>query len=71
MDPEVLILDEPTTGLDEDATERLVEILNNSDLTYLIISHDRDFVSLTANIVKRLRRGVISEDKGESLKSFI
>jgi cobalt/nickel transport system ATP-binding protein len=69
MDPEVLILDEPTTGLDEDATERIVEILNNSDLTYLIISHDRDFISRTSNIIKRLRRGVISEYNGEFSKA--
>jgi cobalt/nickel transport system ATP-binding protein len=69
MDPEVLVLDEPTTGLDEDATERIVEILNNSDLTYLIISHDRDFISRTSNVVKRLRRGVISPDNVELPKA--
>lgn len=61
MEPSVLILDEPTTGLDEETTERLVEILTTSDLTYLIISHDRDFVKRTADKVLKIRDGVICE----------
>ncbi len=44
MSPEVLILDEPTGGLDEETTCRLVDALTSSDLTYLVISHDKDFI---------------------------
>ncbi len=61
MEPNVLILDEPTTGLDEETTERLIEILTTSDLTYLIISHDREFVKRTADKVLQIKRGVICE----------
>ena len=57
MKPEVLILDEPTTGLDEDTVERLIEILNSSDLTYLIASHNKDFLSETTDILYHLGRG--------------
>ena len=57
MQPEVLVLDEPTTGLDEDTVERLIQILRSSDLTYLIASHNRDFLSKTTNIVYHLGRG--------------
>jgi cobalt/nickel transport system ATP-binding protein len=61
MEPSVLILDEPTTGLDEETTERLIEILTTSNLTYLIISHDREFVKRTADKVLQIKHGVICE----------
>jgi cobalt/nickel transport system ATP-binding protein len=57
MQPEVLVLDEPTTGLDEDTVERLIQILRSSDLTYLIASHNRDFLAKTTDIVYHLGRG--------------
>jgi cobalt/nickel transport system ATP-binding protein len=60
MKPEVLILDEPTTGLDEDTVERLTEILRSSDLTYLIASHNSDFLAKTTDIVYRLDRGKLA-----------
>ena len=60
MKPEVLILDEPSTGLDEDTVERLTEILRSSDLTYLIASHNSDFLSKTTDIVYRLDRGKLA-----------
>jgi cobalt/nickel transport system ATP-binding protein len=57
MQPEALVLDEPTAGLDEDTVERLIQILRNSNLTYLIASHNRDFLSKTTDIVYHLGRG--------------
>ena len=60
MQPEVLVLDEPTTGLDEDTVERLVQILRSSDLTYLIASHNRDFLAKTIDTVYELRRGKLT-----------
>jgi cobalt/nickel transport system ATP-binding protein len=60
MKPEVLILDEPSTGLDEDTVERLTEILRSSDLTYLIASHNNDFLSKTTDTVYRLGRGKLA-----------
>jgi cobalt/nickel transport system ATP-binding protein len=61
MQPEVLVLDEPTTGLDEDTVERLIHILSSSDLTYLIASHNRDFLSKTTDIVYHLGRGKLAK----------
>ncbi|MEW6351639.1 MAG: ABC transporter ATP-binding protein [Thermodesulfobacteriota bacterium] len=61
MEPQVLLLDEPTSGLDEDTTERLVEVLTASDLTYLVVSHDTDFVARTCERVMELQGGKIRE----------
>jgi cobalt/nickel transport system ATP-binding protein len=43
MRPEVLLLDEPTTGLDEQATRRLTELLARLPQAMLIVSHQQDF----------------------------
>lgn len=42
MEPEVLLLDEPTAGLDEETTERVLQILRESCPTYLLVTHDRE-----------------------------
>ena len=59
MEPEILILDEPTNGLDEETTERIIDILNRLDLSYIVISHDREFVSRTTNKLFRILKGRI------------
>lgn len=59
MEPEFLILDEPTNGLDETTTERLTEILTQSSLGYMIISHDREFMEKTTNRVLKMESGQI------------
>jgi len=40
MDPEILILDEPTAGLDPRARRSLMKLLENLDITMLVSSHD-------------------------------
>jgi cobalt/nickel transport system ATP-binding protein len=44
MRPEVLLLDEPVIGIDEEHRNRFVHILMESNLSYIIISHDHDFL---------------------------
>ncbi|UCG31017.1 MAG: ABC transporter ATP-binding protein [candidate division WOR-3 bacterium] len=48
MKPRVLLLDEPTLGLDLPTVEKIVEILNEPGLSYVIISQNRDFLKRTA-----------------------
>lgn len=57
MDPEVLILDEPTAGLDHETKDRLMGILSGLDLTLVITSHEIDFMSKTANIFYAFANG--------------
>jgi cobalt/nickel transport system ATP-binding protein len=68
MQPEFLILDEPTTGLDEKTTHRLIEILSESNLGYMIISHDRVFIKATANKLLHMNNGQISSADWTSLE---
>ena len=43
MQPDVLLLDEPTAGLDEEATGRLVRILTELPHAMIVASHHRPF----------------------------
>ena len=47
MQPQLLLLDEPTTGLDEATRHRLIHILQNLDISYLIVSHEHEFLEHT------------------------
>ena len=57
MEPEVLLLDEPTAGLDEAATDRVVEILLGLPQAMLLVSHDRELLSRIATRTARLEKG--------------
>lgn len=61
MEPDMLILDEPTSGLDEETTERIIHVLSESHLTFILISHDRDFLERTTNKILNIKNGMICE----------
>ena len=44
MDPQVLALDEPVSGLDPRGRRRLIELLKSFEVTLLIASHDLEMV---------------------------
>jgi len=63
--PRVLLLDEPTRGLDYDAKRRLGEVLNelaSMGTAVLLSSHDVEFVARVADRVLVLARGEILAD---------
>ncbi len=62
MDPEVLVLDEPTAGLDPRTTARLCQLcaeLSHQGRTLVLISHDMELVGRLATHVAVLRQGRI------------
>lgn len=62
MEPEVLLLDEPGNGLDENTKARLTEVLNHLDLSYILISHEFHFMADITNKVYRMENGKIFTD---------
>jgi len=64
--PEYLILDEPTTGLDKRRKDTLLNILlklKERGIGMTIISHDYEFVKSIANRLIAINRGEIEYDK--------
>lgn len=59
-----LLLDEPTNHLDMHSVELLAEALNNYEGSYLLVSHDRFFISKTANKIWEIVDHQIKEFKG-------
>jgi ATP-binding cassette subfamily F protein 3 len=59
-----LLLDEPTNHLDMHSVELLAEALNNYEGSYLLVSHDRFFISKTANKIWEIEDHKIKEFKG-------
>ena len=45
MEPEVLLLDEPTASLDSESVHRVVETLNELPQSILVVSHEAGFLS--------------------------
>jgi len=61
----LLILDEPTNHLDIPAKEMLEEALATYDGTVLIVSHDRFFISRTANKIVEIQDGELKVYNGD------
>lgn len=62
MSPEVLLLDEPTSGLDEGTKQRLKRILQQLDMSYILISHEFNFMADTVTAFCTLQDGKIAGD---------
>ncbi len=72
MKPELMILDEPTAGLDPDGVEKVLNImnqLNKEGMTLIISSHDIDMISKYADKIFVLYNGEIIES-GNKNKIF-
>jgi len=61
MEPEVLILDEPTNALDDKAKLRLLHVLQQLPQAMILISHDKPFVEQLATRELSLQNGCLLE----------
>lgn len=57
MNPEVLLFDEPTNGLDDATRDRLTQLVRESPRSKLVVSHDRAFLEAVATRELRLQGG--------------
>ncbi len=62
MAPRAMLLDEPSAGLDEATKIRLSDILKNLDISYVIVSHEFDFLSEITDTIYTLQNGQIQVD---------
>ena len=63
MEPEILLLDEPVNGLDMKTKAKFKEIMSGINLSYLLISHDFDFLAEIVDAIYTLEDGKILLDK--------
>ena len=62
MKPQILLLDEPTIGLDGQTTEKIIRILTETELSYVFISHDMDFLDRTTEKIYGMKNGKVFTD---------
>jgi cobalt/nickel transport system ATP-binding protein len=62
MAPDMIIMDEPSAGLDPRAKRELSGVLNNLSCTKLFASHDLEFIQSCTDRVILIERGQIVAD---------
>ncbi len=62
MKPDVLLLDEPTAGLDPRARRRLIALLRSFTHTRLVATHDLDLVLDACTRVLVMHEGAVQAD---------
>ena len=63
-EPDLIIMDEPTNHLDLEAIEWLESYLSGSNITLIMVTHDRYFLDNVANEIIELDRGKLFRYKG-------
>ena len=66
----LLLLDEPTNHLDDSSKEWLIEYLQNSKTTFILVTHDPMFLNRTTDIIAEISNKGVMEFKG-SLEEFL
>lgn len=64
-DADLLILDEPTNHLDIDTIEWMEEFLGRSQLTLLLVTHDRYFLDQVCDSIIELDKGTVFQYRGD------
>lgn len=64
-EPELLLLDEPSNGLDEESKELLRNILleeREKDTCIVIVSHDKTFIQDDVDFLYHMNHGVLTKE---------
>lgn len=64
QEPDLLLLDEPTNHLDLETTDWLEDFLKKYPKSFLLISHDRDFLNETIDYILHLKNAQITRYSG-------
>lgn len=64
QEPDLLLLDEPTNHLDLETTDWLQDFLKKYPKSFLLISHDRDFLNSTVNSIFHLKNKKVTKYNG-------
>ncbi len=68
--PDILLLDEPSTGLDQSHLDRIIQILEDLEKTMLIVSHDYGFAEkVTSSFYRLTPKGLVPRPWAEALEA--
>ena len=62
--PGILILDEPTNHLDEEHIVWLTRYLQEYENSFILVSHDTDFINNTCNVIYHIENAELTRYKG-------
>lgn len=62
MEPEVILLDEPTTGLDREKWEKLVDFFKRTESSLVVVTHDERLMEVLGWKHLRMENGVLKID---------
>ncbi|MCC3866541.1 ABC transporter ATP-binding protein, partial [Terrisporobacter petrolearius] len=62
--PTILILDEPTNYLDEEHITWLTKYLQDYENSFVLVSHDIEFINNTCNVIYHMENGELNRYKG-------
>jgi phospholipid/cholesterol/gamma-HCH transport system ATP-binding protein len=76
MDPEIILFDEPTTGLDPIMADSIATLMQNTqrdlNTTYVVITHDIQLTYKIADSIAMLHQGkIIEEGSVEEIKNSV
>lgn len=65
QDPSILILDEPTNYLDAEHIEWLKKYLQNYENSFILVSHDMEFLNSVINVIYHVNDGELTRYSGD------
>jgi ATPase subunit of ABC transporter with duplicated ATPase domains len=65
QDPSILILDEPTNFLDYEQIEWLKKYLQEYENSFILVSHDMDFLNAVVNVIYHVNDGELTRYSGD------